>query len=651
MSWIFIAFLTCQTVYQLDTVLVTATRYPSALKDVAQAVLVIDRADIEARQSTSLAELLQNQAGIDIRDYGVAGSFAGINLRGVPSSGVLVLVDGQPVNSVLTGVADLSAIDLDDVTRVEIIKGPASSLYGANGLGGVVNVITRNRYDKPTARVKTNLSAAVQSKFPTAKNLTANAGLPIRDFNFTAAGGYDAADGFRSNSRFNGYHLSAQAGYYRPQCEFSADAKYNKKDYGVPGPQPRVDSLNPVPLFGDSTASSRLDHEKDDNLLVNLEAVWQPREKYRWQNNAYGSDQRIRYHTVYPGYPADTVTEDYVWQTYTLGLNSSLLVNYKNTDLIIGFDGRYDSLQSVKSSAQTGDTAWPARQYNIAGWIEAKKNINQFGVNPSLRLDRNSGYGYFLSPQIGMTYAPNIWFSIKASLGRAFRAPGFNDLYSPLYGNKDLKPEIGDGAELRLEYSLSEFTFSALSLFIREIKDRIAWLPTQGGLWRPENINRLSIRGLELENRARLTDRIKVDNEITLLYGRQLNREQFNADGSNRDVERPAAFMPALTASSRWDIRLPGGLTLNLAGYYTSPRKNYYENWTQYPLITMDTKILRAFVLLNAGLTRTWFGHLSTAVGCKNILDERYATQFGNTISDLDYPMPPRTLYFQLTLE
>lgn len=651
MSWIFIAFFVGQTVYTLDTVVVTATRYPVALKDVAQAVLVFDRADIEARSSTTLAELLQNQAGIDIRDYGVAGSFAGINLRGVPSSGVLVLVDGQPVNSVLTGVADLSAIDLDDVTRIEIIKGPASSLYGANGLGGVVNVITRTRNDKPTACVKTNLSAAVQSKFPTAKNLTANAGLPLRDFNVNAAGGYDAADGFRSNSRFNGYHLSAQAGYYRPQWEFSAHAKYNKKDYGVPGPQPLVDSLNPVPVFGDSMANSLLDHEKDDNLLVGLEAVWQPGEKYRWQNNASGSDQRIRYHTVYPGYPADTVIEDYVWQTYTVGLNSSFLANYNNTDLIIGFDGRYDSLQSTKSSAQTGDTAWPARQYNIAGWLEAKKNIRQFGVNPSLRLDRNSGYGYFISPQLGLTYAPNIWFSIKASLGRAFRAPGFNDLYSPLYGNKDLRPEIGDGAELRLEYGLSAFTFSALSFFIRQIRDRIAWLPTQGGLWRPQNVNQLSVRGLELENRACLTDRIKVDNEITYLYGRQLNREQINADGSYRNVERPAAFMPALTASSRWDILIPGGFTLNLAGYDTSARKNNYENWTQYPMITMDTKTLKAFVLFNAGLTRTWFGHLSTAAGGKNLLNERYATQFGNTTSDLDYPMPPRTFYFQLTLE
>jgi outer membrane cobalamin receptor len=651
MSWIFIAFFVGQTVYTLDTVVVTATRYPSALKDVAQAVLVIDRADIEARKATTLAELLQNQAGIDIRDYGVAGSFAGISLRGVPSSGVLVLVDGQPVNSVLTGVADLSAIDLDDVTRVEIIKGPASSLYGANGLGGVVNVITRNRYDKPTARVKTNLSAAVQSKFPTAKNLTADAGLPIRDFNFNAAGGYDAADGFRSNSRLNGYHLSAAAGYYRPQLEFSADAKYNKKDYGVPGPRPLVDSLHMVPEFGDSTVTSLLDLEKDRNFLSHLDLTWEPYPGIRWQNKIYGNELRIIYHTVYRKSIDTVATEDYEWRTFTVGLNSSFLINYHNTDLIIGFDDRYDSLQSIKSSVQTGDTAWPARQYNSARWIEAKKNIGQFGFNPSLRFDMNSGYGYFLSPQLGLTYAPNLWCSIKASLGRAFRAPGFNDLYSPLYGNRDLKPEIGDGAELRFEYGLSAFTFSALSFFIREIRDRIAWLPTQGGFWRPENINRLSVRGLELENRARFTERIKADNEITFLYGRQLNREQINADGSNRDVERPSAFMPALTASSRWDILIPGGFTLNLAGYYTSARKNYYENWTQYPLITVDTKTLKSYVLFNAGLTRTWLGHLSTAAGCKNILDERYATQFGNTTSDLDYPMPPRTFYFQLTLE
>jgi len=92
-------------------------------------------------------------------------------------------------------------------------------------------------------------------------------------------------------------------------------------------------------------------------------------------------------------------------------------------------------------------------------------------------------------------------------------------------------------------------------------------------------------------------------------------------------------------------------MALSISGSYSSARKSYYENWNNYPNIAMDTKTLAAYVIFNAGLTRTWFGHLSVAAGCKNLLDVNYATQFGNTIDDLDYPMPPRTFYFQMSIQ
>jgi outer membrane cobalamin receptor len=327
------------------------------------------------------------------------------------------------------------------------------------------------------------------------------------------------------------------------------------------------------------------------------------------------------------------------------------VLNASGADLIAGIDARYDSLIAGKASAETGDTTWYASQNNIGAWLEVKNDFDRIVLNSSLRLDRNSGYGYFLSPQIGIVYSPASVIRVKTSLGRAFRAPGFNDLYSPLYGNRNLKPEIGNSAEMRLEFGTGDNPFSAFSFFMRKIIDRIAWLPTQGGLWRPQNVNRLSIQGLEWETRYSFWNIVKIENQLTYLNGRQKNRELIVADDSTREVERPAAFIPTLAISSCWDIRMPAGLILNLEGSYASARKNYYENWTNYPNITTDTKTLAAYFIFNAGLLRTWFGRLSTALGCKNLLDVKYATQFGNTIDDLDYPMPPRTFYFRMSLE
>lgn len=649
MPWVILLFITGQEITQLDTVVVTATRYPSALRDIAPAIRLLDRKDLETLRPATLAEALNNLAGIDIREYGQAGLFAGVNLRGVPSSGVLLLSDGQPVNSVLTGVGDLGAIMVDDIERVEVIKGPASSLYGANGLGGVVNAITKEHFDKTETAI--NLGTGGQPDDPAAdRTVFGRFGSPLGDLDVCAAAGYRYAAGFRSNSDFTGYHGRFFLGLDQPWWTIGADIKYSNREYGVPGPKPRIDSLNPIPVLGDSTATSLYDREQDDNILAAIDFLWRPGTNAQWRNKVFGNDQRIQYHTSYWNY-SDTIDEDYDWRTYTLGLQTSLLVKVAAADLISGIDARYDTLETEKTSIQTGDTLWSASQSTIGAWLELKKTLGRFHLNPSVRLDWNSGYGIFFSPMLGSVYAAADNLQIKFSLGRAFRAPGFNDLYSPLYGNPDLKPEIGNAAELRFEYASSNQTTTGLSLFSRVIHDRIAWLPTQAGLWRPQNVNRMSFLGLEWESRGQYRDIILVDNELTYIRARQRNRELVYYDGTQtnfQDIERPAAFVPALAISSRWTVNLTRGAGLNLAVLYTSARKNYYENWDGYPDIAIDTKNLSAYIRFDLGAVVTIYERLSASAGCKNLLDEQYATQFGNTTSDLDYPMPPRTVYLQL---
>lgn len=637
---------------ELDTVFVTATRYPSALRDIAPAVRLLDRKDLETLKPSTLAEALNNLAGIDIREYGLTGSFAGVNLRGVPSSAVLLLIDGQPMNSVLTGVGDLNAIMIEDVERVEIIKGPASSLYGANGLGGVVNVITRRHFDQTAAAIE--LGSAGPPDDPAAdRTIFGRFGSPLGDLNVCAAAGYRYAAGYRSNSDFTGYHGRFFLGLDRPAWAIGGDVKYSNREYGVPGPRPRVDSINPPPIFGDSTATSLFDREQDYNTLAAFDFLWRPGADLQWHNKIFGNDQQIQYHTRFWNY-SDTVDEGYDWHTYTLGLQTSLRVKVAGADLITGIDARYDTLETKKTSMQTGDTLWSASQGTVGAWFELKKTIGRFHLNPSFRLDWNSGYGIFLSPMLGSVYAAADNLQIKFSLGRAFRAPGFNDLYSPLYGNPDLKPETGNAAELRFEYAAGGMTQTGLSLFSRVIHDRIAWMPTQDGLWRPLNVNRIKYLGLEWETHGQYRNLILMDNELTCIWARQRNRELIYSDGTTTDfaeVERPAAFIAPLSLASRWTVNLTHGVGISLAFFYTSARHNYYENWDGYPNITRDTKTLAAYTRFDLGVTATIYEYITISAGCKNLLDVQYATQFGNTIQDLDYPMPPRTIYLQLSVK
>ena len=130
----------------LDQVLVTATRTPIALQDSIAPAQVIDRAQIESSQATSLQELLAGRAGINLTNSGGLGKQSSLFLRGTNSSHTVVLVDGVRINSADLGLAMYQDLPLAQIERVEIVRGPQSSLYGADALGGVIQLFTRRNH-------------------------------------------------------------------------------------------------------------------------------------------------------------------------------------------------------------------------------------------------------------------------------------------------------------------------------------------------------------------------------------------------------------------------------------------------------------------------------------------------------------------------
>ncbi|MEO0206478.1 MAG: hypothetical protein ABIL22_07370, partial [candidate division WOR-3 bacterium] len=140
----------------------------------------------------------------------------------------------------------------------------------------------------------------------------------------------------------------------------------------------------------------------------------------------------------------------------------------------------------------------------------------------------------------------------------------------------------------------------------------------------------------------------------TYLFARQKNRELIYYDFMTSEMqfqekERKSAFIPSLTLSVKFDFNLSHNLFLNLSTDYTSTRLNYYENWSNLPVITMDTKKLNQYCLVNLNLRRKFFEHLVLIFGVKNLFDTAYAIQFGNSIYDKDYPMPRRTIFGEMT--
>ncbi len=636
-------------VYEVEDLVVTATRYPAMLKDISAGTIVIDRQAIEAKSPSSIGDLLQNIAGIDIRDYGNAGSVSSVSIRGTPSSGVVILLDGIPLNSVQTGIADISSIDVHDVEQVEIIKGPVSSLYGANGIGGIINIITRKERISPEANACIRKTGGRVLKPCSSADYSLEFAIPFKRVYYLTRARQLLSNSGRTNTDMSEFNLKNQIGFELKKIEVNFQNLFTGKNYGLPGPVPAY----PAPLLGDSTATSIYDNQTDRLWLNSLSLNYRPFSNLRINTAFFGNFQNSLYHTKYQFW---TMTiEDYNYSSTTFGNNTSIIYESGLDKFVAGLDFRYDTLNAEKKSLQTGDTSWSACAKNSGYWTAITKSIsNHIKLNPCLRYDHNSAYGNFISPSLGMIIEINQRLWLKFSIARAFRAPGFNDLYWPIYGNKDLKPEHGNAYELRIETAPKYNLFTALSLFRRETNDRIAWLPTKEGLWKPQNVNYVIINGIETEMRTKIAKDFGIILDATYLFARQKNQELVYYDFINntmefQEIERDAAFIPDFTASVKCDYAVAHGFFFNICLNYTSARTNYYENWSALPVISMDTKRIGPCFLVDLNVRKEFLEHLNLKFGIKNLFDRKYAVQFGNSIQDKDFPMPRRTIFGEIS--
>lgn len=661
MLLVILSLLLSQISYEMDEVVVTANRYPVMLQDITVAVMVLEREDIERLHPLGLGEVLNATAGIDFKDYGTPGGVTSMSIRGISANGTLVLVNGHPLNTSTNGMADLSSIDISSIERIEIVKGPVSSIYGANALGGLINIITYRELQEPQVEIMMTPSTTTpEDPFETG-DVSMKIGMPVKALQFDINGTYLRSSGYRSNSDLTKHNLGGSLRHTGKRHALGFSLHYAEKEYGIPGPLPFIDSLNPPPLFGDSTATSILDREKDRTTLADLTAELRITDDVTFYGKVFGDRKQTLYHTTYGGWLGDTISEDYDYLTHTIGTSTMLVALGKQFDFVLGADAQYDTLLTRTNSTQTADTSWHAAYFNTGVWTEWRTRLSDMvSVAPSIRYDHNSAFGSFLSPGIGIVSMLKGFTRIKLSAGRTFRAPTFNDLYWPQSGNPELKPEHGWAYELRIESSPSTILFGAVSLFMREIRDRIAWLPQATGLWQPQNVNHLSVKGLDVELKHHLNEFIEYTLDFTYLSARQRNDEviysyyDWLADTGltiTTEVERPAAFTPEYAISSAFNFRLPKDFMFNVSGKCVSKRVNYYADYDDYPNVSMDTKTLGAYLMLHTALTKRIFKRVLLTAGIKNLFDTQYALQFGNTAEDRDYPMPGRTYFVRLAVK
>ncbi|HEX7642611.1 MAG TPA: TonB-dependent receptor [Burkholderiaceae bacterium] len=468
-------------------VLVTATRFAQAPADVLADNNVISSDEIRGSGATDLLDLLRQKRGLEITTTGGAGTTASVLLRGASSEQTVVLVDGVRVGSSTMGGATWENIPLSQIDHVEIVYGPLSSMYGADAVGGVVQIFTKKGdgafnpsagvgfggYDTRTVDAAVSGSGGEQNRFhyslsvgrDESKGFSATKpDAPFGAYNPDRDGyNKESASGQFSFDLAKGHEIGAAFVQSENKAQFDNGPNYDDHTF---------ERLNTVRVFANDQFTpnwnSRLQLSQSIDYALSTNGP-------NWE--AYGETPTNRFQTT---------QTDLSWQN-DIQLAGNILQ-------LLG-ERREEKVDSDTSGVQgKRDTNAFAAAYQ---W----KSDNQLAAL-SLRDDDSNQYGSQTTGSFAYGYrvAPN--WRVNASYGTSFRAPTFNELYFPYYGSPDIKPEHGRNTELGLVYDNGGSHFNA-SLYHNRVTDLIVYDST---CFCAKNVDDALLEGLTLGGKSRFGD-------------------------------------------------------------------------------------------------------------------------------------------------
>ncbi len=462
----------------LDPVVVTAARAPQQLDQLIADVTVIGPEEIARAGAQSLADLLQRQPGVQIATTGGPGSTTSVFLRSANANQTLVLVDGLRVSSSSTGTTPFEAIPLDQIDHIEILRGPAASLYGADAIGGVIQVFTRNGGGALVGNASAGYGTFNTSQF------AAGAAGGDGPWRFMLQGGYNQSTGFSAignpaNFSYNpdndGYRNGSASGSlaysFAPEQVLSAQAFYSRMNAQFDG---SVD-------FDDRTITTL------QSYLVasrnRLTSFW----KSTLEAGVSIDDSNTQ--TAFGPSQFKTTQQQYTWQSdFTLPKGA----------LSVAVTRREERLDTDAGFAVT------SRNTNaIVGVYQLQDGPNSLQAN--LRRDDSSQYGGQTSGSFAYAYTILPGLRASASYGTGFKAPTFNDLYYPGFSNPDLVPETARNFEAALRYASSEIN-AGIVAYRNRVSNLIVFECDANFNCAPQNIADATLEGVTLELQALVRD-------------------------------------------------------------------------------------------------------------------------------------------------
>ncbi|NQU16894.1 MAG: TonB-dependent receptor [Candidatus Saganbacteria bacterium] len=580
-------------IYETEIV-VTASKLPQPKLMSPWDVQVIPKKDLEGK--LNLGEALRETAGVDIKSSGYLGSVTTARLRGSTSQQVLILLNGRRINSPLLGLIDLGDVLLGDVEKIEVVRAPLSALYGADAVGGAVNIITK--------RAGNSFKLSYGGFNTQALNVSlANTSI-----------GMIRSDGFRQNSMYTAQNISQDWNIDLDSLgELSLGVNYYNAHKGVP----RVPNTAADP----ASASTPNDWQKDQNLFSYLSLKNEQdilSSKISLSHNRFDEQTHL-----YNFFTLAFEDEEYKAEQQVLELGQVLKLS-ETGSFSYGVEARKD----WGNARYIGDR----RVNNYAVYGEAQVSAQPISFVIGGRMDKHTLFGYEGSPRVGLSLQPKEDLIIRASTGRAFKAPTLNDLYWndtvwQMFGSTALKPEKSLTSELGIEKKFGEKSKLSVNYFNSSVSNLIMWdWDIVTNITTAKNIGAVEVRGIEAEFNT------QISSALGLFANYTYSHSEDTQDVTAANVGKLVPYSP----ETKYNLGLSVYDNIKLTASYVGRRYADAGNTIELP----------EYSLVGLWVGRKVYDY-QLSLNVDNLFDYTYYESVGyhpTSYAQMRYPMPGRRI-------
>lgn len=543
-------------VYTLEGIVVTASRVPEKKIDSNADVSVVTAKEIEEKHYDDVSEAIRHVPGVNIANHsgsGQVGTSNQIYING--SKNVVVLVDGmrRNTNGNSLSTADIGdMVNMDSIDHIEVLKGSASTLYGSDAQGGVINIITKKaQNDGVRTTLRTSFGNESREKYSLHNEGREENVFWNVDAGKELQGKYKDGWGRRVINHLNAEHYNVKLGY---DLGNDSDVVFNYEKY-------TSDYIRPNYGTND-TARAR---GKKDNDSVSLQYKAKLNDRLTSQFSIYRNNTHIN-----DNYTASALWDICDMKMRTTGISDQLTYTMDRQTITGGFDWYKDEIPYYKGTPDVEGTSIT----NTAFYLQDKVDLtDRWNVTPGIRVDHHSEFGTHTSPSLSVGYKQNEKTNYYINYKSFFAAPSLYYLYSS-YGNKDMDPEEGNTVEFGVNHRFTDSLDGTFNVFHTHAKNLIDFDYTTS---RYRNLGKTNANGFSLSLNKEFSRHWNASLGYSYLHMQAKAGENINNNGA---LPESTLHVNVSYKADKFNASLDGRGVMNRYGSKGSPEmRNYSSYW------------------------------------------------------------------------